>query len=270
MRPDPVYIYFRRSSGYNLIPGGDQCFTKPFKALKKVLLPLFLGMSSMVLMNSCKHEIPGVDPGPVPGPGPQPPSVSCSPDTAYFQQQVLPIFISNCSMSGCHDAVSAEDGVVLTSYATIMSTGGIEAGDPSDSEVYEKITEYDNDDRMPPAPRARLGQQQIDIIRKWILQGAKNNSCASSVCDTTAVTYSGAIRAIISNKCQGCHSSTSAAGGYDFSSYNGLKARINDGKLWGSVNHVPGFSPMPKNGTKLSDCELSQIKKWIDAGSPNN
>ena len=50
------------------------------------------------------------------------------------------------------------------------------------------------------------------------------------------------------------------AGGYDYSTCMGVKARVNDGKLWAAVNHVTGFSPMPKNGNKLSDCELKQIK----------
>jgi mono/diheme cytochrome c family protein len=227
----------------------------------------------MALILSCKHEIPGSDTGLNPGPGPAPqpvPVQTCNPDTAYFQQQVLPIFISNCSMSGCHDAASAQHGVVLTSYNSIITTGDVEPGNPNHSEIYEKITESDNDDRMPPAPRPRLTQAQIATIRKWIQQGAKNNSCTSSSCDTGNVTYSGTIRTIIGNKCQGCHSGNAAPLGYDFTSYNGVKARINDGKLWGAVNHVPGYSPMPKNGTKLSDCELLSIKKWIDSGAPNN
>ena len=92
----------------------------------------------------------------------------------------------------------------------------------------------------------------------------------SSSCDTGNVTYSGAIRNIISNKCQGCHSGANASGGFDYSTYNGVKANADDGKLWGAVNHVQGYSAMPKNGSKLSDCELGQIKKWIDAGAPNN
>jgi len=67
-----------------------------------------------------------------------------------------------------------------------------------------------------------------------------------------------------------CHSSTSAGGGIDLSTYSTIKAKVSDGKLWGSINQLPGFSAMPKNGSKLSVCEITQIKKWIDAGSPNN
>ena len=129
-------------------------------------MSLTFGVSAILFAISCKHEVPvGNDPGGTPGNGSgngngngsgnNPPVCTCSPDTVYFQQQVLPIFISNCSLSGCHDAASHQDGVVLTNYQSIMNTGEIEPGDPNDSEVYEKITENDNDDRMPPPPKPR-------------------------------------------------------------------------------------------------------------------
>ena len=232
-----------------------------------------MGVSALALIISCKHEVPGQadtgssQPG---GNNTPPPESTCSADTAYFQQQVLPIFISNCSSAGCHDAASHQKGIVLTSYTSIMNTGGIRAGNPGNSKIYKKITEDDRDDRMPPLPRNALTQTQIDLLRKWIMQGAKNNSCQLASCDTSNVNYSGTIRSIISSKCQGCHSGATAAGGLDYSNYEGVKAKVNDGRLWGAVNHVAGFSPMPKNGNKLSSCELSQIKKWIDEGAPNN
>ena len=232
-----------------------------------------MGVSALALIISCKHEVPGqTDTGSSqPGGNNNPPQEStCSADTAYFQQQVLPIFISNCSSAGCHDEASHQKGIVLTSYSSIMNNGGIRAGNPGNSKIYKKITEDDRDDRMPPLPRNALPQTQIDLIRKWIMQGAKDNSCQLASCDTSNVNYSGTIRSIISNKCQGCHSGSAAAGGLDYSSYEGVKAKVNDGRLWGAVNHVAGFSPMPKNGNKLSSCELAQIKKWIDDGALNN
>jgi mono/diheme cytochrome c family protein len=239
------------------------------------LVALTLCSLGLVVL-SCKHEIPETAPGGGTGGGTGggggvvPPTVTCSADTVYFQQQVLPIFISNCAMSGCHDNASHQDGVVLTSYQSIMNTGDIEPGDPDDSEVYEKITEHDPSDRMPPPPRNPLTQAQINAIGTWIRQGARNNSCQASACDSVTVTYNNTIKPIIATKCQGCHSSSAPAGGFDFSQYSVLKNKALDGRLWGSVNHFPGFSPMPKNGNKLSTCELTQIRKWIDAGAPNN
>lgn len=238
--------------------------------MKNLLILLATGLVSLLFILSCKHRIPGADDLTSGGDVPYT-TTSCSPDTAYFQQQVLPVFVSNCSMSGCHDVTSHEEGMILTSYTSIMASGGIRPGYPYNSKIFKKIVEPNANDRMPPLPHSALSQQQIDIIRNWILQGAVNNSCQSLSCDSTAaVTYSSTMRTLISGKCQGCHSGTSAGGGYDLSTYAGVKARVDDGRLWGSVNHITGYSAMPKNGIKLSACELFQIKKWMDAGAPNN
>lgn len=228
---------------------------------------VLFGLTILGFIASCKHEF--LSPPPAKEDNPIVTTV-CSPDSVYFQQQVLPIFVSSCSMSGCHDAVSHESGIVLTSYSSIITSGEVKAGNPNESKVWAKIMDKDPSDRMPPPPSNPLTQDQKNIIYTWIAQGAKNNSCQSKDCDTTAVTYSLSIQPIIHNKCQGCHNNINASGGYDLSQYIGVKARVDDGKLWGAVNFLQGYSAMPKNGAKLSDCELTQISKWINAGAPNN
>jgi len=45
---------------------------------------------------------------------------------------------------------------------------------------------------------------------------------------------------------------------------------VDNGQLHGTVNHEPGFSPMPPGGTKISACNLAQNAKWIADGAPNN
>jgi len=39
--------------------------------------------------------------------------------------------------------------------------------------------------------------------------------------------------------------------------------------LMKSLDHT-GYYPMPKGGNKLSDCEINQVKNWINAGALNN
>ena len=235
---------------------------------------LMLLSAFSLLLICCKHSVPDAtfngngdnDAGNGTGGGS---SAPCDPSKIYFQQQVLPILISNCAMSGCHDDASHQDGVVLTSYEKVMSTGDVRPGRPGSSNLYEVIIETDPDDRMPRPPRSPLTSAQIQVIYQWIQQGALNLTC-ENMCDSTQFAFNTIIKPIITNKCQGCHSGSAASGGIDLSTYNGVKAKITDGKLWGSVNHLPGYSPMPKNGAKLSDCEITQIKKWIENGSLNN
>lgn len=193
----------------------------------------------------------------------------CDPDTVYFAQQVLPILISNCAMSGCHDAATASDGVVLNNYQNVVQTADVDPGDPGGSDLYEVITDSDPDKRMPPPPDDPLSTEQITIIRTWIQQGAKNLTCDAG-CDTTNVTYSGDIRPLLDNTCTGCHSGSSAGGGVDLSGYTGVKAAADNGSLFGAVNHDPGFSNMPQGGDKLPQCEIDQIRIWIADGAPQN
>lgn len=238
----------------------------------KRLIVLFLVTIFCCVTFSCRHDTElapvggGTGGGGTGGGGT---GVLCDPTKIYFQQQVLPVLLSNCAMSGCHDDASHQGGVVLTSFEKVMSTAGIRPGHPGNSELYERITDTDPDKRMPRPPRSPLSPAQITVIRQWIEQGALNLSCQPS-CDSNSFTYSGAIKAIITSKCQGCHSGTTASGGIDLSSYNGVKAKVTDGRLLGAINHQPGFSAMPKNGAKLSECEITQVRKWIEGGSPNN
>ncbi len=229
-------------------------FAKPAPVLLTVLL----------FMISCKHEpLFNINQSPQQ-------STSCNPDSVYFQQQVLPIFISNCAMSGCHDQSTHKEGLILSSYSTIMSSGTVIPFKPGSSKAYKLIMENNLADRMPPPPSSALTAEQKNVIYKWILQGASNNACMGN-CDSSLFTYSAAIKPIITNRCLGCHSgSAPGGGGIDLSSYINVKFRVDDGKLWGSLNHMPGYSAMPKGGQKLTDCELGQFKKWIDGGALNN
>ena len=71
-------------------------------------------------------------------------------------------------------------------------------------------------------------------------------------------------------KCSGCHNRANLGGNIDVSTYNAFKVVALNGKLYGSVAHQTGYSPMPKNAAKLSDCEIRQIQKCIHAGVLNN
>lgn len=89
-------------------------------------------------------------------------------------------------------------------------------------------------------------------------------------CDTLNVTYSGTISNIMVNNCNGCHNSISPSAGIVTDNYDDLKVYVDNGRFWGAVSHAQGFSPMPQNAPKLSDCNLEKIKKWLDDGAPNN
>ena len=95
-----------------------------------------------------------------------------------------------------------------------------------------------------------------------------------TVCDTTHVmSFANDIQPILSNSCSvvACHGPATSGGGYDLSSYAGVNQAVTDGKLYSSVIWDGNASNMPKDSpSKISICDQTKIKKWIDAGAPNN
>lgn len=234
---------------------------------QRILLQAIFIVTLFMAVYSCRHEaLFPTDTTGGGGGGGIPPATTCSPDTAYFVNDIMPIIASNCTMSGCHDVASHADGVVLTTYQSIFRY--VSPGNAGNSKLYKVIIRTDGE-RMPPPPRAPLTSAQKALIEKWINQGARNNNCTGR-CDTAVFTYGSAVKVIMDNKCVGCHNPSNLGGNIDLSGYNGVKTVALNGKLYGSVSQQTGYSPMPKNSPKLSDCEIRQIQKWIAAGSQNN
>jgi hypothetical protein len=241
---------------------------------------IVLGMMFIVFsMASCKHE--PLEPEPVVetgtgtgggGGGGNNGGIICDPDSVYFNQQVLPLLVSNCAMSGCHDAATAQDGVVLDSYSSVMATGDIDPFNPWNSDLFEVLVETDPDKRMPPPPAAALSQQQIAMIQTWIAQGAQNLTCDPNAgqCDTTSMSFSADIRPILQNSCIGCHNVNNVNGGVTLDSYLGVQTIANNGSLVGAITSSGGFVAMPYNANPLSDCNISKIRNWVNEGAQNN
>ncbi|WP_375437885.1 hypothetical protein [uncultured Hymenobacter sp.] len=90
-------------------------------------------------------------------------------------------------------------------------------------------------------------------------------------CQTPAiVSYSLSISPLLDRNCRSCHNPTLLTGGVNLEDFAELKRRADTGQLLGVVNHMPGFAQMPKDGAKLSDCDLALLQKWVTAGALNN
>lgn len=243
--------------------------------MKKYTLLFLVALVSMLVVYSCQHKNT-----------PEPNNTNNNSSTGgngsgnngnnnptdtslCFERDILPIFIANCTESGCHDAISRQEGYQFTDYNSIVSKDFV-AGNADATELYEKITEDKADKIMPPPPNTPLSAQQIALIRRWINEGAKNTTNCSVNCDTNTFTYSGAVSKIVTKYCTGCHSGAAAPKGIQLDNYNGVQAVAANGQLLGAVRHDAGYTPMPQGGNKLSDCEIRQIEKWIATGMQNN
>lgn len=197
-------------------------------------------------MQSCQHEQMG-----------DPNAAIC------FERDILPIFNSKCAMSGCHDAGTAAEGYDLSNYSKIVGDG-IVKGKPGKSEIYEEI----EDGEMPPKGYTKLTDAEKQLLYEWIADGAKNGINCAVKCDSTISGFASAIQPIMTKYCVGCHSYPNASAQVELSGYIGVKNAINQGLLK-SIDHS-GYYPMPKGGAKLSDCEINQVRKWIQRGAPND
>ena len=178
-------------------------------------------------------------------------------DSICYLAEIQPVFNTYCAYSGCHDAASARSGVNLSSYSSSKKVGG--------KSLIESI-DAKGGDRMPPINSTALPAAKNALIKQWIKEGMRDNVDCSTTCDTGNVTFSGTVFSIIRDNCNGCHNNTSPI----LSSYAGIKVQADNGKLVCSIDHAIGCSAMPPSLTKISDCNINQIKKWIALGAKND
>jgi len=230
--------------------------------MKKLIFCIGLFTTLLLVVISCKHEVPvqQVNPNPLPGP--------VANNGVCFESDILPLFKSNCAKAGCHDATTHEENLILDSYANIMRKD-IVPGNADGSKIYRVLFETGSK-KMPPAPNADLTAAQKALIAKWINEGAKNTINCNSTCDTTQFKFGANISPIMNTYCTGCHAGTAPSGGIDLSNYANVKIQATNGRLVGAVTQAAGYSPMPKDAPKLSECQLIQIRKWVAAGALNN
>ena len=190
----------------------------------------------------------------------------CDPDSVYFQNTVLPLLISYCAGTGCHDAITHEEGVRLYDYAHIMQQ--VTPGNPGNSDLWDNGIAETGGDAMPPPGEPQLTPAQEQAIYDWIMQGAQNNSC--SECDTIDITYSANIQPLFAGHCNGCHGGSSPDGGLDLTSWAVGNTIAMDGRLAGAVQHQSGYVAMPPGNASLQPCEIDQILTWIAGGALNN
>ena len=93
------------------------------------------------------------------------------PTNVSFKNDVAPILSSNCTITGCHDAVSAHSPSLVqeNAYSALINGNYVNTIDPEKSKIYMEISAGG----MPPSGPLSTNNQKI--ILGWIAEGAKNN-----------------------------------------------------------------------------------------------
>ncbi|HTU26273.1 MAG TPA: DUF1549 domain-containing protein, partial [Pirellulales bacterium] len=88
-----------------------------------------------------------------------------------FSRDIRPILSDKCFFCHGPDEKHREAELRLDTQAGAMKV--VEAGKPDESELIRRITTSDADERMPPPKSNRtLSAEQIELLRRWINEGA--------------------------------------------------------------------------------------------------
>ena len=111
------------------------------------------------------------------------PVTLCMPENVSRERkQIQPVLNARCV--SCHGAENAAGKIVLASYEGVMNSRTakgkkplVVSGNPSDSWLYILSGTDQPHFRMPPDTShvTPLPQDELQVLGKWIMEGARNN-----------------------------------------------------------------------------------------------
>jgi dipeptidyl aminopeptidase/acylaminoacyl peptidase len=104
------------------------------------------------------------------------------PEPVSYYREIRTLFQEHCH--GCHQPAKKSGGYGMTSYTDLLKAGESEApaivpGKPDESNLIDQITPTDGKAEMPKE-KAPLHETQIELIKRWIAEGAKDDTPASA------------------------------------------------------------------------------------------
>lgn len=207
-----------------------------------------------------------------------------------FAGDVLPILKKNCG--SCHGATgNARGNLRLSSFENLKKGGAsgplLTIGKPNQSLIMKRIA-GPADQKMPPGDRPRLSDEDIQTIRQWIDEGAKDDTAEVKAKKTEnivipkptgkeTVSFTKDIAPFMVNLCMGCHSGNNPRGGLSLTTVNNMMIGGNSGKVIipgdreGSrlFRLVGGLENprMPQNQARITRKNYNDLKKWFDEGN---
>jgi hypothetical protein len=140
--------------------------------VRQASVAVLLALASSAVVLSCSS-----DPAPLP---------KTSTKTASFKTDIVPIVQETCALTACHSSKQSNLGIFLAFdpaqiYTELKKTSPTAAGqqfvvpgDPAKSYVMVKLEgKQTMGTEMPPGEK--LPAAQIELFRKWIADGAKDN-----------------------------------------------------------------------------------------------
>src|SRR5439155_18479019 len=105
-----------------------------------------------------------------------------SAEVSYYRD-IRRIFQQHCQ--GCHQPAKAQGGYVMTNYGALLEKSnsderGIVPGKPQMSLLIRQISAQGGKRSAMPKGRDPLSERDVNLITKWIAQGARDDTPASA------------------------------------------------------------------------------------------
>lgn len=217
-----------------------------------------------------------------------------------FNKHLLPILNAKCN--DCHDApymkgdrkIAPKAGLQLSTYEMVMK-GNLNgevviAGKLEESYLYEVVTLPTDDEMFMPPKGESMTPNEVEILKRWILEGAKETASAEMPKIPNAdqpVSFDFHIMPIMEESCIDCHSAPYVKNGRTIRPKAALQLdtyeMIMKGNLDGTI--IEPFKPevsslynvitlphddpelMPHKGDPLTKEQTDTIKRWILEGA---
>ncbi len=102
--------------------------------------------------------------------------------TIVYSRHVQPLFTRKCATSGCHDAATAAEDLVLSSWESLIRGSGHGAMViPFRPDKSHLIFHINSDTTVAPVaeprmpPDTSLSKDEVAFLMRWIKEGAKND-----------------------------------------------------------------------------------------------
>ena len=105
------------------------------------------------------------------------------PGEVSYYKQIRPILQAHCQ--GCHQPAKAKGGYVMTEFKGLLAGGDDEGlavvpGKPAKSPLLALITPDKDGEAEMPKDKNPLHSAEIELIKNWIAEGAKDDTPASA------------------------------------------------------------------------------------------
>ncbi len=113
----------------------------------------------------------------------EPTKKSAEPAEVSYYRHLRPVFQQHCQ--GCHQPAKHQGGFIMTDYASLRRPGesgepSIVPGQPAASALVLQIMPHGGNRPAMPKGRTPLTDYDVSLIKKWIAQGAKDDTPMSA------------------------------------------------------------------------------------------